>query len=67
MCGGQARLEAQQGKDDDSALNGIRFKFCDFKIVRDIQLTYDLNAKVLDTKPQSIKSSIFYNPTTVTQ
>lgn len=32
VCGGQVRFESSQGVGDDTALNGIRLKFCDFTI-----------------------------------
>jgi hypothetical protein len=32
VCGGQVRFESSQGDEDDTALNRIRLKFCDFTI-----------------------------------
>lgn len=48
VCGSKVRFEDPIGDGDDTALNGISFKFCELKVVKDTKLEYDLDKREVD-------------------
>jgi hypothetical protein len=42
VCGAQSRWEKKQDGGDDTALNGIKMRFCELKIAKAVRIDYDL-------------------------
>jgi hypothetical protein len=64
VCGGQVRFE-EKIKGDNTALNGLRLKFCKYANVKSVEMKYDFNRKKLNSAPQVLDSTILINDTKV--
>lgn len=61
VCGGQVRFESDQGSGDDTALNGLRLKFCKYGKPVSTNIKYDLSKVVRNPTPQVLKSATLRN------
>jgi len=51
-------VEAQQGGGDDTALNGIGFKYCPIsKTIANVEFDYNLDAAKITLTPETVKTS----------
>ncbi len=62
VCGGKLKIEPNLGDGDDSALNGIQFRFCPLKKLNYVDFNYDLTSQKFTTQPKVVKTSTFINP-----
>jgi hypothetical protein len=56
VCGAQTRFEGNQGeKSDDTALNGIKLRFCPLKKLRSVDFAYDEKNLMITQTPKTVK------------
>lgn len=67
ICGGQIRFEEAQGGGDDSALNGVRFRFCKYVELKSVKFRYSTAQAERSPVPEVIKSTTFVNKTPLEQ
>ena len=61
ICGGQVRFQEDQGKGDDTALNGVRFNFCKYDNIKSTDFEYYISRAKRNPSPLVVDSQIFDN------
>lgn len=61
ICGGQVRFQWNQGSGDDTALNGVRFRFCKYVNLKDVEFKYFTNQVKRNPTPEVVKDDVFVN------
>jgi hypothetical protein len=64
VCGGQVRFE-EKIKGDNTALNGLRLKFCKYVNVKSVKMEYDFDRMKLNSTPHALDRNILTNDTKV--
>lgn len=55
VCGAQTRFEGNQEGGDDTALNGIKLRFCPLKKLKSVDFTYYEKNLMITQTPKTVK------------